>query len=412
MGFRTILMEMRTTLPIPWLCDHHSHVSLYAALQGCPDLSSCAPAQAMALLRGLPADRITTVRGWHSSRLPLGAAELEALPPAIILNFSLHGFRLTPAARGLVAPEHLDLLERQDDPVWCERNMARLLGFFGASAGFDAAGLDAFMTGLERVGIGAVEDLLLLDAEALRVIRASAWAGRIRVWAAPDVFRTLAAGEREAVAGLKLFTDGALGARTAAMDRPFRGGGDGLLLYGPGALARELAELAPLGKPVAIHAIGGRAITQTLDALAQVAAEGLTLAGARLEHVQFITLAQARRAKALGVTLSMQPNFSSDSEDYADRLEPEVLAANNPFRMLVDQAGFRCGEDLVFGSDGMPHGVACALQWSLFPRFPGQRLTVAELLAGYGVAAEGQGVVTLRVDAQTREVRLLGSEAR
>ena len=60
----------------------------------------------------------------------------------------------------------------------------------------------------------------------------------------------------------------------------------------------------------------------------------------RLEHVQFITLPQARRAKDLGVILSMQPNFNSDSEDYADRLGPRDLEANNPFRMLIDQAGF------------------------------------------------------------------------
>jgi predicted amidohydrolase YtcJ len=128
-----------------------------------------------------------------------------------------------------------------------------------------------------------------------------------------------------------------------------------------------------------------------------------------MEHVQFIQPAQARRAKALGLVLSMQPNFNSDSEDYADRLGARELEANNPFRMLLDQAGFVCGEDLIFGSDGMPHGLEYALQWSLFPAFPGQRLSLEELKAGYGLPPEGQGWATLSVDTDRRRVRLLQS---
>ncbi len=79
--------------------------------------------------------------------------------------------------------------------------------------------------------------------------------------------------------------------------------------------------------------------------------------------------------------------------------------------MLMDQAGFRCGEDLIFGSDGMPHGVEYALQWSLFPAHPGQRLTVDELVEGCGLAPGGRGHTLLTVDEERRKVRLLLSEA-
>ena len=152
-------------------------------------------------------------------------------------------------------------------------------------------------------------------------------------------------------------------------------------------------------------------MAQTLTALERLDAQRVAFPWVRMEHVQFITLPEALRAKALGVILSMQPNFNSDSEDYTDRLEPRDLAANNPFRMLLDQAGFRCGEDLIFGSDGMPHGVEYAFQWSLFPPYPGQRLSVEELVAGYGLPPEGQGHSTLSVDDGQRKVRLLRSEA-
>ncbi len=402
---------MTQTMEIPWLFDRHSHVSVYAPLRGCPSLAGTRPEEAMALLRGLPGDRITTVMGWQTGRLRLGPEELDALPPAIIINLSMHGCGVTAAAKPLLAPEQRELLERQLDPEWRERNMDRLLAFFGMSAGLTAANLDAFMTGLQQAGIGAVEDMLLTDAGALRVIRESPWSGRIRCWTTPAIFRTLGPEGQAAVTGLKVFTDGAVGARTAAMDGAFLGGGRGLLLHSDDALLRTLAELHPLGMPVAIHAIGGRAVTQTLDVLERLAGQGLGFPSVRMEHVQFITPRDARRARNLGVILSMQPNFSSDSEDYADRLAPGDLAANNPFRMLLDEAGFRCGEDLIFGSDGMPHGVEAALQWSLFPPFPGQRLSVEELVAGYGLPPEGQGRCTLSVDADRKQVRLLGSEA-
>ena len=399
------------TLEIPWLYDRHSHVSLYAALQGCPDLKGRTPEAALALLRALPADRVTTVTGWHSSRLPLAPELLAELPPAILINFSLHGFALTDGARRLLAADQPELLERQGDPEWCERNMERLLVFFGTSAGLTAARLEGFMASLGRAGIGAVDDLLLTDAAALAVIQASPWSGRIRCWTSPAIFRGLAPAAQAAIAGLKLFTDGALGARTAAMEAPFLGGGDGMLTWTGPALEAELASVHGLAKPIAVHAIGGRAIAQVLEVLERLAAQGLRFPAARLEHVQFITPSQARRAKALGIVLSMQPNFNSDSEDYADRLGRAELEANNPFRMLIDQAGFRPGEDLIFGSDGMPHGVEYALQWTLYPAFPGQRLTVPELVAGYGAAPGGGGRSRLAVDPDRREVRLLESVA-
>ena len=111
-----------------------------------------------------------------------------------------------------------------------------------------------------------------------------------------------------------------------------------------------------------------------------------------------ISLEQARRAKELGVVLSMQPNFNSDSRDYSDRMDEGYCAMNNPFRMLIDEAGFRAGEDLILGSDGMPHGVNAAISQSFFPTMPSQRLTEDEFVAGYCLADESQGVIEIELD--------------
>ena len=62
---------MSRTVAIPWLWDRHSHVSLFAALPGCPSLDGLEPEAAMALLAGLPGDRVSAVTGWDDARLKL-----------------------------------------------------------------------------------------------------------------------------------------------------------------------------------------------------------------------------------------------------------------------------------------------------------------------------------------------------
>ena len=102
----------------------------------------------------------------------------------------------------------------------------------------------------------------------------------------------------------------------------------------------------------------------------------------------------------------MQPNFSSDSVDYADRMGANYCQMNNPFRMLIDEAGFVPGDDLVFGSDGMPHGAQTALQQSLFPAFSEQRLSLNEFVAGYCLDNDSIGAIEFSVDEQRRLVEL------
>lgn len=394
-----------TVLDLPWIFDRHSHVCLYAALQGCPSLAGLDRASALDLLRHLPEETLSLVVGWHSAQTPLGDADFEGLPPVLVVNSSLHGLRMTPAGRAWVRERDPDLAEHHADPDWSERNLPRLLGLYARTAGLDLGKLQAFMGAMERVGIGALEDMLLPGEEAWRVVQASAWGDRIRFWAEPEVFRALPAEVQDRAEGLKLFLDGSLGARTAAMSEPFRDGGRGLLIYADGVLEDLLGGVHPLGKGLAVHAIGDRAIGQLLRVLQRLDRNGLRFPTVRIEHAQFITEAQARMARDLGATLSMQPNFNSDSVDYADRLEQEQLAANNPFRMLIDRCGFRPGVDLVFGSDGMPHGLAFALQWTRFPAFPGQALSLPELLAGYGTPPGSGGLHRIAVDEAARTVR-------
>ena len=89
----------------------------------------------------------------------------------------------------------------------------------------------------------------------------------------------------------------------------------------------------------------------------------------------------------------------------ADRLPDGYPERNNPFRMLIDQVGYIPGDDLLFGSDGMPHGIREALRQSLFPPYAGQTLTLEEFVAGYGGPPENRaGHIETRIDRTTRQV--------
>jgi hypothetical protein len=380
------------TLELPALHDHHSHVSLYTALEGLPDLSSLGPKEALDLLSSQGREGLGIVKGWRSERLPLDAEQVSGLPPLVIVNFSLHGFVLTPAALPFIRELWPDFLEHQGDEAWAERSLPELFAFYCRLGGFDQVKLAAFMARMEALGIYSMEDMASPGGPALDLLEASPYASRVASWIPASIYLGLAEKDKRRAAGVKLFLDGSIGARSAAIDRPYLGGGMGRLTYGEAELEELLLRLATAspgpGPALSIHAIGQRAIEEALSALEALGRRGFAFPLVRLEHLQFMSLAQARRAKELGLILSMQPNFNSDSVDYRDRLSPELLAANDPFRMLIDEAGFLPGRDLIFGSDGMPHGPEYALQWSLFPAFPGQRLELGEFLAGYSLEGD------------------------
>jgi len=400
---------MPETINVPWLHDQHSHTSFYASLIGCPSLTGMERAEAVAAIQALSEARLSVVFGWHNARIPFTPEDLQEMPSAIIVNHSMHGFALSGNALAMLADTQPELVAHWQDPEWCERNLPYLLEVFSRTAQLTPEKMTIFMERMEAQGLGVVDDMLLPGEDAFQVIQNSRWASHIRCWVTPRTFLTLSPSARLAVAGFKFFTDGALGSRTAGLSGEFLGGQKGLLLYQDEELRRTLGEAHGYGKPVAIHVIGDQAIEQVLGVLERLDHDGLRFPLVRLEHVQFINLSQARRAKALGLVLSMQPNFNSDSQDYADRLASQWREANNPFRMLIDQAGFKPGQDLIFGSDGMPHGIENALQWALFPLDAGQRLTVEELVAGYGVHPDGKGYCVLEINQETHRVKLQAS---
>ncbi|MGH2498610.1 MAG: amidohydrolase, partial [Candidatus Limnocylindria bacterium] len=192
---------------------------------------------------------------------------------------------------------------------------------------------------------------------------------------------------------LKIFSDGALGSQTAALEEPYEGSDDrGILTIEPALLAADVARAATAGIAVAIHAIGDRAVRVALDAIAPTrrTAPGLRQ---RLEHVQLARVEDVARFASLGVIASMQPIHATSDRDLADRhWGPRRAALAYPWRALAD-AGVR----LAFGSDapvepidpllGIHAAVARKRPGDADRWHPEQALTLDEALAAYSSGA-------------------------
>jgi len=400
---------MPENLKMPLLHDRHSHLSLYASLAGCPTLAGLNSSAALDLMSGLSHDRLHLIVGWHSGKTPLKKEDLDLLPPLLIVNWSLHGYLLSKAATSFLQKINPDLILRQNDQGWIDAHFGEVIETFPLIAGLDKHRLEGFLASMKLCGLGALDDMLVAGPELLHLIKKSSIGNIISCWVSVKVFECLDLENREMVSGIKLFTDGALGTCSAAASTTFFGSSRGPLLHTDVELMEILGICHTFRKALAIHAIGDLAIEQVLVTIEKLKQDGVEFPLIRIEHAQFITKPQAKRAKALGIILSMQPNFSSDSHDYLDRLDKEYLKLNNPFRMLIDEAGFRPGLDLIFGSDGMPHGVEYALQWSLFPVYPGQVLKIEEFIAGYKMTGSeaAKDNTTVMIDHQKRRVDLL-----
>ena len=370
------------------LHDHHTHPLLYAAFDLGVDLSAVTSFEMAADLitaasKQPQAPEVIVAHRWKSNQFPIDQKQLANLPPVAVFNFSLHAVMVNDIAKRALIKRFGEAVSNLSSQNWFERNIRHVLNWFAMLGGSPDA-LVAFYAKLEQLGIGSAEEMLLVGEQEIDWFKEAGLSHRTKYWAAPETFNELSQSAKSNVHGLKLFTDGAIGAWSAAISDSYLGQrkNKGMLIYEDKQLQQTLVDTSQLKNAIAIHAIGDVAIEQTITAIEQTKVHN-EFDVIRIEHAQLISEAQAIRAKELGIVLSMQPNFNSDSVIYADRLPASMLNANNPFRMLIDKVGFKPGKDLIFGSDGMPHGIEHGLKEATTPTRESQKLTTEEFNLGY-----------------------------
>ena len=191
------------------------------------------------------------------------------------------------------------------------------------------------------------------------------------------------------IGGVKIFTDGSLGARTAALKEPYfddastTGG-----FYIEEDVFHETIKLAiENGWQTATHAIGDEAIDFVLRAFDAINDPELIKKGRhRIEHAEYILDDQLEKVAKYGLILSMQPNFpgrwGQPGQLYETRLGPERYKLLNRFRKILDDNHKVC-----FGSDNMPLDPLLGI-WSVAAhQIEGIRITAAEALYHFTLGA-------------------------
>ncbi|MBW3549461.1 MAG: amidohydrolase [Proteobacteria bacterium] len=156
-------------------------------------------------------------------------------------------------------------------------------------------------------------------------------------------------GGRLQMRSVKLYVDGALGSRGAAMIQDYHddAGNRGLLLTEPAALDAIVARAKGCGVQVATHAIGDRGNQVVLDAYAKAWPEESADHRWRIEHAQVLAPQDLPRLAELNVIASMQPTHATSDMPWAEeRVGPERIVGAYAWRQLRDS-----GARLALGSD-------------------------------------------------------------
>lgn len=149
--------------------------------------------------------------------------------------------------------------------------------------------------------------------------------------------------------GVKLFADGALGSRGAALLAPYNDDpkNSGLTLMSADKLRRSAQIAAESGFQLAVHAIGDRANREVLDAFEAAGAGRGEALRFRVEHAQVVAAEDLGRFARLGVIASMQPTHATSDMLWAEaRVGPARIRGAYAWRSIL-----ATGARVAFGSD-------------------------------------------------------------
>jgi len=153
-----------------------------------------------------------------------------------------------------------------------------------------------------------------------------------------------------ALRAVKLYADGALGSRGAALLAPYTDDphSHGLLFHSNGEIDAMIAKAMKKGYQVNVHAIGDAGNRQILDTFAkEIPANRGQALRHRIEHAQVVTPADIPRFKSIGIIPSMQPTHATSDKNMAEqRIGPERIKGAYAWRTFLAQGSrIACGSD-------------------------------------------------------------------
>lgn len=192
---------------------------------------------------------------------------------------------------------------------------------------------------------------------------------------------------------IKMFKDGSLGAKTALLSESYLSDArnHGLEVMNEQEMTDKVRQSVLAGYGTAVHAIGDRAVSETLNSIESCRTESIT-AGVRhrIEHAQYIRAEDIDRFRRLGVIASVQPSHIVADRYMSDRDLGDFSQRAFPLASLE-----KSGALLAFGSDAPVdspdpiYGIHCAVNrcapgepeeaaW-----YPAERISVESDLKAY-----------------------------
>jgi predicted amidohydrolase YtcJ len=445
-GPRTRVLDLAGRTVVPGFDDSHAHLlgigfaRLDVDLVGARSYAEVVARVAAAVRTRKPGEWVRG-RGWHEGKW-------DVPPPDAVRGFPTH------AALTAVSPDNPVVLERADGHAILAnaKAMARrgvspetkappggeiirdaggsptgvfvdnakaLLGPLDRTADEKRRALDLAMEECVEKGVTSLTDAGA-DLATLALYREYAAAGKLglRLYAMAAGLSTMRAlgrpevglgGGMLTIRAVKVYADGALGSRGAALLEPYADdpGNTGLLVTPPEEILEAARFALAHGFQMGTHAIGDRANRVVLDAYERAFAEHPEAKDPRfrIEHAQILDAADIPRFGKLGVLAAMQGIHCPSDRPWAEKRLGEARVAEGAYvwrKLLATGARILNGTDAPV-EDVSPiqnfHATVTRKDASGWPPGgfdPDQKLTRAEALrtmtldAAYGSFAEGE----------------------
>ncbi|NHN59731.1 MULTISPECIES: amidohydrolase [Halorussus] len=414
-GVGTDVVDLGGRVLLPGFVDAHTHLQHLGARLVHADLSAAdSPADGVGLLRetgeARPDDEWVLGFGydesaWDESRY-LTREDLDAVSedrPVAAFREDMH----TAAVNSVALDRHADAMP--DDDVRTESGeptgviVEEAVDVVYEAIEPDADQMRELLTAAQREahrqGVTAVHDMVRqsrapevyrrmdLDGDLALRVRINYWSDHLD--ALDEVgLRTNHGSEFVRVGGIKTFTDGSFGGRTAKLSEPYADAGSeepvdddatGQWVVPPEELRDLVARADDAGFQLTAHAIGDEAVDEVLAAYEATGDPGA--ARHRVEHAELADDEAVERFAESGVVASVQPNFLKWARPgglYDDRIGTERRRRADRFADLLE-----AGAHLAFGSDCMPLDPLFGVHQTVDAPADRQRLSVTEALRAY-----------------------------
>lgn len=293
---------------------------------------------------------------------------------------------------GVFIDAAMELVESRMPPVSPEQRKARVLA---AAQTIAANGLtELHDAGIDGATITAVQELIDEKRFPIRVYAMLGDnAALLDTWLNDGPLMNY--GGRLTVRSVKLYADGALGSRGAALLAPYSDdpSNSGLMLSKPEHIEDVARRGRAAGFQINTHAIGDRGVRNVIDAYGRA---GVTANDRfRIEHLQVIAPPDIPRLAQHGIIASMQPTHATSDMYWAEaRVGPERVKGAYAWRTVLN-AGARLalGSDFPVEDVNPFFGLYAAVtrqdqkQWPEGGWMPWERLTLAEAIRGFTLDA-------------------------